>query len=177
MGLSRSCTVDLFQVRLDVRSERGMHSQAIEMCEGPGVRRVAPHAVEDRREASLLERLPPRSLVREERELGDEADVGEGDLLADQEAAFRKQRSADPAEISGERVARSRLNLGGYDSVEQRQQVRLRVAREHETRVEKAVHARRLVRIMPVQGEAPLAESGDRSHDAVRLEDADGAVG
>src|SRR5262249_55634515 len=123
------------------------------------------------------EHVSSRPLVREERELGNEADVGEGDLLADQEAALRKERSTDPAEIGGERLPGSRLNLGGDGSVEERQQVRLRVASEHETRIEKAVHARRLVSIPPVERAASLADPGDRPHDAVRLEDADGAVG
>ena len=80
-------TVDLFEIRLDVWGERGMHPQAIEMREGPGVPRVTPHPVEDRREASSFEHVSPCSLVREECELGDEADVGESDPLADQEGA------------------------------------------------------------------------------------------
>src|SRR5262245_24492283 len=169
-------TFDLLEVRVDIDGERRMLPQAIEMREGPGVSRVTPHPVEDRREASSFEHVSPCSLVREERELGDEADVGESDLLADQEVALRKERQADPAEIGGECIPGSRLNLGRNGSIEQRQQVRLRIASEDETRVEEAVHARRLVRILPVEREASLAEPGDRSHDAVRLEDADGAV-
>src|SRR4030095_10957769 len=102
MRVSLSRTVDLFEIRLDVGGERGMLPQAIEMREGPGVPRVAPHPVEDCREASSFEHVSPCSLVREERELGDEADVGESDLLADQEVALRKERQAEPAEIGDE---------------------------------------------------------------------------
>src|SRR5262249_45107389 len=102
-----------------------MHPQAIEMREGPGVCRVTPRAVEDRREVSSLEHVSSRPVVRKERELGNEEEVGEGDLLADKEAALRKERPTDPAEIGGERLPGSRLNLGGDGSVEERQQVRL----------------------------------------------------
>src|SRR6266542_2890432 len=147
------------------------------MREGLRVCGVAPDAVENRREASSLERVPPCPFVREERQLGDEADVGEGQSLADQEAALRKQGSTAPAEIGREPVPGSRLNLGGYGSVEQRQQVRLRIAAENEARIQEAVHARCLVRVAAVERKAPLAEPGNHPHDTVRLEDADGAVG
>src|SRR5687767_15230724 len=119
-----------------------MRPQAIEMYEGSCVVGVAPHAVENRREAPFFEEIAPRPLVREKSELGDEADVGEGETIADEEAAFRKQRSTDAAEIGREPFGGSRLDLGGDGSVEQRQQVRLRVASEDETRVQEAVHAR-----------------------------------
>src|SRR5262245_22878509 len=146
------------------------------MREGLRIGGGAPHAVENRREVFSFERVPPRQLVREERQLGDEADVGEGESVANQEAALRKERSTDPAEIVGERLPGSGVNLGGYGPIEQRQQVALRIASEHETRVQEAIHARRLVRAVPEEWEALRAEPGDRPHDAVRLEDADGAV-
>ena len=91
------------------------------MREGGRVRGIDDRSVEDRREAVLLEHPPPRPLVREEAELGREADVRERHPVADEIRPPRMERPADPAEVRVERVARSRLDLGGDRAAEQRQ--------------------------------------------------------
>src|SRR6185369_1273641 len=97
------CTVELLQVRSDVRSECGMDPQTLEMCEGLRVRWIAPGIVENRRQGVHLECLSACALVEEEPHLRHEADVGESECTAYQELPLRMQCPADPCEISAER--------------------------------------------------------------------------
>src|SRR5215467_4224249 len=133
--------------------------------------------MQNRSKPLLLESSGSPLLVEEEAHLSDEADVREGDVLPHEEATLGQQRLVDSGGVRHESVARSRVALGGDAPAHQGQQVDLRIPREHETRIEEAVHPRCLVGSLAVEGEAARTQAGDRPHDAVRLEDPHPAVG
>src|SRR4029077_12979050 len=117
------------------------------------------------------------TLVRKETECGDEADVSQRYIVADQEHPIRLQSLLDAGGVGRQRLLRAGLVHGRNLGLAQGKEVELRGAGEDQARVEKTVDARCLVRISPVEREPLVPEPGDGAHDAVRLEDADPAVG
>src|ERR1700730_6790051 len=69
------------------------------------------------------------------------------------------------------------MNLRREGLAAQREQVNLRISSEHKTCVQKAVDPRSFISITAVQRKSRITQSGDRTHDTVRFEDADPAVG
>src|SRR5262249_29924243 len=154
----------------------GVLAQSREMAHGS--RKLAlEFRMQNRSEPLLLESSGSPLLVEEEAHLGDEADVGEGDVFPHEEATPGRQRLLESGGIGRESVTRSSVALGRDAAAHQRQEVDLRVAREDETRIEEAVHPRSLVGSLAVEGKAARTQARDRAHDAVRLEDAHRAVG
>src|SRR5271156_2541562 len=136
-----------------------------------GQRKLASNlGMQNRLEADFFKCSDSSSLVEEQTQLGNETDVREGDVIAHQELAAGRQGLIDPAGIDGERVTRSCMNLGRNGCADQRQQVNLRIAREHQTRIKETVHARRLIDIASVQRKSALTKAGDGAHDAVGFE-------
>src|SRR5262245_13445072 len=112
-----------------------MLAQPSEMGDGARERRIGPYIVENGPQSLGLERARSRSLVPQEPDLRDETDVRKAEPGAHQEFARRHQRAADPREIRRERFAGLRMVLADGCSTEERQQIRLRVPRKHESSV------------------------------------------
>lgn len=115
-------------------------------------------------------------LVVEQRDLAGKADVGKAQTTLHDPRSGPGQCTLDRREISAERLLGSRVNLSRNGPGAQRQDVVLRVAREHEAGVQKTVDARRAVGIVTIQRKAVGTEPRDAAHDAVGLEDADASI-
>jgi hypothetical protein len=115
------------------------------------------------------------ALVVKQTELGEKADVGERHILANQETPLRAKRLLDAGEIGFEALPGPRMQFG-RDGAAQREKIVLSIAREDEARIEKSNDARSLIGVSAVKGKAILPQPSNSAHDAVRLEDANGAV-
>ena len=73
-----------------------MISESIQVPRGSGIR-LPPTVGQDRRQAALAQRRPAGALVGEEAKLGHEADVGQGERVADQIVPVGMQRLIDAA--------------------------------------------------------------------------------
>src|SRR6266446_3840046 len=124
----RSC-VELLQVGLDIRREGGMVDQPVEMTGRPR-ERLPPLLVQDRREASLVERWSMVALVQEQAELGHEADIRQRYTVAYQEASIRLQGLVDPRSIDREGLPRPRMDIGREAWIAQGKEINLRIARK-----------------------------------------------
>src|SRR5579862_1875787 len=92
--------------------------------------------MQNRIEALPFERADTRLLVEEETQLGDEADVRESDVASHQELPTGSQRLVDSGDVDRERVTSPCVRLGRGAPAHQGEQIDLRIAREHEARVE-----------------------------------------
>ena len=112
-------------------------------------------------------------LVVEQRQLRHEADVGQAQRAAGNEAGSAGERPLDAAQVVREGLLRGGVQAGGHRLRSQGQHVELGVAREQQAGVQEAVDARRGVGVAAVERHAAVAEPGDRAQDAVGFEDAD----
>src|ERR1700735_231809 len=71
-----------------------------------------------------------RLFVKEQSQLGNEADIRDGNTFADQELAVGRQRLVDSTEVDHKAVTHPRVTLRRYRSTDQRKQINLRVARK-----------------------------------------------
>src|ERR1700722_3376869 len=126
---------------------------------------------------ALLQRLMAGALVRKETEFGDEADVSQRYIVADEEHPIRLQSLLNARGVGRQRLLRAGMGHGRDLGLAQGKGGEWRGVGEDKDRVEKTVDARCLVRISPVEREPLVPDPGDGAHDAVRLEDADPAVG
>jgi len=136
-----------------------------------------PSIAQNGLEPALFQSLVAGSLIGKETELGDKADIGQCHIVTDEEHSIRLQGLLDAAGVGRERLFRAGVSVGRNGGLAQGKEVDLRVAREDQARVEKAVDARCLVEIAAIECKPLVPEPGDGAHDAVRLEDSDPAVG
>jgi hypothetical protein len=109
---------------------------------------------------ALFQRLMAGTLVRKETEFGDEADVSQRYIVADEEHPIRLQSLLDAGGVGRQRLLRAGMGHGRNLGLAQGKEVELRVAGEDQARVEKTVDARCLVRISPVEREPLVPEPG-----------------
>src|SRR2546422_5401221 len=92
-GRSAISATELLQIGPELRGERLVRAESLEVTQRAREIGAQRGRVVER---GKPRRLAMRALRREERELGREDDVGERELVADQEPALRRQRLIDP---------------------------------------------------------------------------------
>src|SRR5258705_7112226 len=95
---SAGSATELLQIGPELRSERLVRAQEIEVSQGAR-ERLAQRVVVERREPGRFARRAVRPLRGEQRDFGGEHDVGERELVADQEAALGCEGLIDPGEV------------------------------------------------------------------------------
>lgn len=96
----------------------------------------------------------------EQAQFGDEANVGERDVVADQERTLRGECLLDARKVGDESLRHPGVKLGRDGAIAESQEVDLAVARKHQTGIKEAVDPRAFIGIVAIDWKALLAESG-----------------
>src|SRR5262245_27194101 len=121
----RACC-QLLQIGLHVWRKAWMVRKTIVVCGGERELN-RPVVREDQRQSAPGEGRAMKALVGEQAELGGEADVGQAQVVADQEGAIRLQRLVDAAGVEGEGLGRAGVDVGGEVGIAQAEKIDLAV--------------------------------------------------
>src|SRR5262249_27978374 len=112
---SAAAPLDSFEITAHIRRERRMWEQPAEVARRSRIRR-GEIVAEQKGKPRSLQSGSPGALIVEQAQFGNEADVRERDIVADQEGALR-QRLLDARQIGCEAVLRAVIELARDGSV------------------------------------------------------------